>query len=290
MEKIYTKARAKINLNLEILSKRPDNYHNIKSVFQKINLYDELFIQKNNNNKFDLTSNIDALNNEDNIIYKAYLKLKEKYNCIGGVSVTLNKKIPLQAGMGGGSTDCSSFLSCMNKLFDLNMSKEELTSIGKSLGADVVPCFYNKALVAEEIGDKITLLDTSFKYYILVIKPTISCSTKNMYQKLDSQENRIIIDTSDNIISALQNNDIKLLSDSLYNTFETVIEEKHIIEELKKELTLSGALGALMTGSGSCVYGIFENKKTAKLAYLKLKEKYETYLCISYNSKKEEIF
>ena len=149
MNKVYLKARAKINLSLEVLNKREDNYHNIKSIFQKINLYDEMYIEKNGINKFDLITNIDSLNSKENIIYKAYLKLKEKYDNITGVKVILNKRIPMQAGLGGGSTDCASFIIGINKLFDLRLSKLEMEAIGKSLGADVVPCFYNKAIKGE---------------------------------------------------------------------------------------------------------------------------------------------
>ncbi len=146
---IYTKARAKINLTLEVIGKREDNYHNIKSVFQKINLYDELYIQKTKTNEIKIRSNTKELNNKKNILYKAYEKLKETNPNITGIEVRLNKKIPMQAGLAGGSTDCASFLLGMNQLFDLKLSKEEIKNIGKSLGADVVPCLYNKAVLAE---------------------------------------------------------------------------------------------------------------------------------------------
>ena len=108
MNQIYIKARAKINLTLEILNKREDNYHNLKSVFQKINLYDEIYIYKIDSNDFILDTNINGLDVKDNIIYKAYVKLKEKFN-ISGVKVVLNKRIPMQAGLAGGSTDCASY-------------------------------------------------------------------------------------------------------------------------------------------------------------------------------------
>ena len=289
MEEIYAKARAKINLNLEILDKRPDNYHNLKSVFQKVNLYDEIFIRKNETNELELKTNVQELNNKDNIIYKAYDKLKEKFEEITGVDVYLSKKIPMKAGMAGGSTDCASFIICMNKLFNLNMTKDEIKSIGKSLGADVVPCMYDRALLAEGIGDIITPINTNFKYYIVVIKPQIDCSTKEMYEKLDSEVNRKIIDTSNAIIEALKSNDIKLLAKNLYNAFENTIKEKELIEKVKHKLLKNGAIGSLMTGSGSCVFGIFESKNLAKTAYKNFKRKFETYICTSYNSKRENI-
>ena len=183
MEEIYIKARAKINLNLEVLGKREDNYHNIKSIFQKINLYDEIKIKKLKIDKFKMITNIKELNNEENIIYKAYKKLKEKYEQIKGIEIKLNKRIPIQAGMAGGSTDCAAFIVAMNKLFSLNLSKEKMKTLGKELGADVVPCFYNRAVIVEGIGDIVTKIDTNFKYYIVIIKPEISCNTKEMYNR-----------------------------------------------------------------------------------------------------------
>ncbi len=282
MEEIYIKARAKINLNLEVLGKREDNYHNIKSIFQKINLYDEIKIKKLKIDKFKMITNIKELNNEENIIYKAYKKLKEKYEQIKGIEIKLNKRIPIQAGMAGGSTDCAAFIVAMNKLFSLNLSKEKMKTLGKELGADVVPCFYNRAVIVEGIGDIVTKIDTNFKYYIVIIKPEISCNTKEMYNRLDEKEIKQK-DTTKKIIKALENHDIKILSNNLYNVFEEVIENKEIIKELKEELIKYGAISSLMTGSGSAVYGIFKDKDTAKNAYEKLKDKYNTYICTSYN-------
>lgn len=290
MKEIYIKARAKINLNLEVLGKREDNYHNLESVFQKVNLYDEIYIKKIQTGDFKLNINLNELNTKENIIYKAYVKLKEQCKNITGIEVTVNKKIPMQAGMAGGSTDCAAFIVAMNKLFNLNLSKNDIESLGKSLGADVVPCFYNKAVKAEGIGDIITKIDTNFKYYMVIIKPQICCNTKEMFQKLDSEENIQQLHTSLNIIKALENKNIQLLANNLYNVFEKVIQEKEIIYSVKKELIKNGALNALMTGSGSCVYGIFKDKQSAKNAYIALKDRYQTYICTSYNIKKGEMF
>ncbi len=285
MNKVYIKARAKVNLSLEILDKREDNYHNLKSVFQKINLYDEIYIYKSKNDDFELETNIEELNSKDNIIYKAYIKLKKRFRAISGVKVILNKRIPMQAGLAGGSTDCASFILGMNKLFNLNLSKKEITDLGSSLGADVVPCMYNKAVLAEGIGNVITKINTNFKYYILVVKPEISCNTKEMYNKLDSKQRSFKIDVAENLINALENNNIELLANNLYNSFEEVVDAKSI----KDELINNNALGALLSGSGSCVFGIFRNKEDVKFAYKNLKDKYKTYICNSYNSSRGKI-
>lgn len=285
MNQIYTKARAKVNLTLEILDKREDGYHNLKSVFQKINLYDEIYIYITNTNTFELESNIENVKIEDNIIYKAYVKLKDRFKEISGIKVKLIKKIPMQAGLAGGSTDCASFILAMDKLFNLNLDKNEVIDLGRSLGADVVPCMYNKAVLAEGIGDIITKINTNFKYYIVVIKPEISCNTGEMYKKLDSKERNLKIDNTKKVIKSLETDNIELLSNNLYNAFEEVVDAKPI----KDELVENKALEALLSGSGSCIFGIFKNKEEAKRAYKNLKNKYKTYICTSYNSLREEI-
>ena len=175
----------------------------------------------------------------------------------------------------------------MNKLFNLSLPKSEMETLGKSLGADVVPCFYNRAVLAEGIGDLITTINTKFKYYIVIIKPIISCNTKDMYKRIDSQKNILNSFNSDKIIKGLEQNNIKLISQNLYNTFESVQIEQTLINNLKSKFISKGAIGSLMTGSGSCVYGIFKDKLTAKSAYDFFNNNYETYICTSYNSKKE---
>lgn len=286
-ETIFIKARAKVNLNLQILEKREDNYHNLESVFQKINLYDELFVSKCEQEELIIDTNIKELENNENIIYKAYMKLKEKYSQIKGVNVKLNKRIPMQAGLAGGSTDCAAFILAMNKLYKLNMTKKEIEELGVSLGADVVPCLYNQAIKANGIGEKITKINTDFLYYILVIKPKFSCSTKEMFKKLDDDniKREVNLQSTENIIKALETSNIDLLANNLYNTFEEAVPEE--IHKIKKELLDNGAIGALMSGSGSSVFGIFKNRDEIRKAYNNLKEKYEIYLTISYNSYKE---
>lgn len=283
MDKIYTKARAKVNLTLNVLNKRPDNYHNLESIFQKINLYDELYIEKTDTNKLEIITNLKNVKLEDNIIFKAYTKLKEISKDICGVKVILNKRIPTEAGMAGGSTDCASFILAINKMYNLKLSEEELIELGKNIGADVCPCYYNTAVKAEGIGEIITKINTNFKYYFVIIKPEISLSTKDMFNKLDQTENLRQKDMAIPVEKALIIENLEMLCDNLYNVFEDVIQEKNIIETLKNKLIQNGAIGALMTGSGSCVYGIFKDKVDARHAYNKLKQKYEVYICTSYN-------
>lgn len=242
METIYKKARAKINLSLEVTGKRLDNYHTICSVFQKINFYDELYIQKAKNDGIEIKSNIEELNNQNNIIAKAYYSLKRRYKNIGGVKVILNKKIPMQAGLAGGSTDCASFIVGMNQLFSLKMSQIEMENIGEKLGADVVPCFYNQPVKAKGIGEIITPIHSNCKYYLVIIKPSISCNTKEMFSKIDKQkmENQKV--KVEKIVQALEKNQLNEIGNHLYNVFEEIIEEKELIQEMKENLLKQGAL------------------------------------------------
>lgn len=281
MDKIYLKARAKINLTLNVLDKREDNYHNIESVFQKISLYDELYIEKNDENKLILKSNWKDLENDNNIISKTYNKLKNLYPTISGVTVTLIKHIPMQAGLGGGSTDCASFIKGLNKLFSLNLTESDLINIGKTLGADVVPCMYN-LVKSEGIGDIVTPYPSS-KYYVLVIKPSFSCNTKLMYEKLDSEKSLKQEYYTNDVLDILNKNDIPALKNKLYNVFEYAIDEKETLQNIKHDLINTGAISSLLSGSGSCIFGIYDSKETLNNSYNKLKNKYnyEIYRCVS---------
>lgn len=285
MNQIHMLARAKINLTLDILDKREDNYHNIESVFQKISLYDEIWIYKIKGKEFILESNIEELNNENNIIYKAYVKIDEMFKLTSGIKVVLNKNIPMQAGLAGGSTDCASFVLGVNKLFNLKMSEEEIVNLCKTIGADVVPCLYNKAVIAKGIGEIVTRIDTDFKYHILILKPDFSCNTGEMFRMLDQKEESIRHNKHEEVIKALEDNNIELLVSNLYNRFEEVVDVKSI----KDILIANGAIGALLSGSGSCVYGIFKNEEDVLAAYNNLKDEYEAYMCTSYNDVEDEM-
>ena len=288
MKRIYIKARAKVNLCLNVLNKRPDGYHNLETVFQKISLYDELYIERTNTNNIELFCNIKELETKSNIIVKAYTKLKEQNPSISGIKITLIKNIPSEAGLAGGSTDCASFLIAMNKLFNLKYSMKDLINIGKTLGADVPSCLQKNALLATGIGEIITPINTSLKYYIVIIKPKISLSTKLMYEKLDCKNNIIQKYNSKKIVKALETNNFEMLKENLYNVFEETIEDISEIENLKEILIQNGAKSSILTGSGSCVFGLFSNKEEAKMAYYSLKKLYNTFFCVAYNKEVQE--
>lgn len=285
MNKVNLKAYAKINLFLEVLNKRYDGYHEIKSVFQRISLYDEINILKINNSDFILETNINEINNENNIIFKAYKEIQKKYDMVKGIKVILKKNIPMQAGLGGGSSNCASFILGINELFNLNMNNDEICAIAKKLGADVVPCLYRGANLVRGIGHIVKPLNGLLNFHLLIIQPDFTNSTKEMYKLID--ENGIKQKENDdkliNVINSLKENDVYKLANNLYNVFEDVATNKEKIEEIKKELCKNGALGSMMTGSGSCIFGIFENEKQMLIAFSKLGKKYNTYVAKTIN-------
>ena len=280
-EMIVIDSNSKINLNLLITGKRKDGYHNIKSVFQKISLSDTLTISKSD--KFEIISNIKNVNTEDNIVYKAYIKLKELYD-IPPVKVELDKRIPMEAGLGGGSADAAAFLTGINKLFSLKIPKRELIKIGRSLGADVVPLLYDGAVLAKGIGSNIKIIKSKIKFYIVIVKPKYGSNTKEMYKEYDlNKENIKELDYTDDIIKALENNNLSLLKGKLYNVFEDVYKEKESLNTIKSKLLELKSTSALLSGSGSSIYGLYNDKMDAERAYDKLKEEYDVYLCENIN-------
>lgn len=268
MEIIYKRAYAKINLNLEIIGKRLDNYHDIESIFQRISLFDELTIAKTSSPNFDLNCNIKELENDSNILFKAFLKIREKYHIPYGVHVDLIKRIPMQAGLGGGSADCAAFIQGMNELFELNMKKDDMEELGASLGADVVPCMYNLAL-AEGIGDIITPLSTKINFNALIIKPHFSCNTQEMYKKYDEHINSIKrTRVTSKVLDILKNNKpITLFHNLLYNAFEVVLKDDYEINMIKKEVLRLQGICPLLCGSGSCMFAIFPEEEDLENAY-----------------------
>ena len=266
------KAYAKVNLFLNILNKRKDGYHNLNSVFDFIDLYDEIKVIKSNT--FKLICNDKVLESEDNIIYKAYLKLKETFPHIKGVKVYLKKNIPKEAGLGGGSADCAKFISLMGDLYDLSLTNKVIHDICPKLGADVLPCYFEQTLLANGIGDEITLIKSKLNYYLVIIKPDFSCSTKEMYSKLDKKK-RVEKKTIIKLVTALEDNDYDCFSKYLYNDFEKVVDIKNIQDDLKE----CGASNSLLAGSGSCVFGVFKSYTTAQKAYYNLSKKYQCYFC-----------
>ncbi len=267
MDHIVLKSYGKINLGLDVLRRRPDGYHEVKMIMQMVGLYDTLTMEKTQENQVSMNCNLSFLpTDEKNLVYRAAALMKEKYQIQTGVKIVLKKRIPVAAGMAGGSSDCAAALKGMNQLFDLGLSKEELCDIGVTLGADVPYCIWGGTALAEGIGEKLTRIDPMPGCYILIAKPGISVSTAFVYKnlKLDQLERHPDID---GMIECLKQKDLKGICSRLENVLETVtIPEYPIIQKVKEHLMKHEAMGALMSGSGPTIFGIFSNQKTAKQA------------------------
>ena len=272
MDSIRLNAMAKINLGLDVTGKRPDGYHDLRMVMQMINLYDKIEIIKLETPEIIVETNLSFLPvNENNIVYKAAQLLMNKFHLTQGVRIVLEKHIPVAAGMAGGSSDAATVLYGMNKLFLLGMTKNQMMEEGVKLGADVPYCVLRTTALSEGIGEILTTLPPMPKCHIVIAKPGISVSTKAVFGKLRVNEIEKHPDI-DGIVKAIKAGSLTDIASRLGNTLEEVtIKDYPVIAQIKEDMIAQGALGALMSGSGPTVFGIFDDEKKAKNAYTVLK-------------------
>ncbi len=267
MNKKSYKAYAKINIVLDVLKKRVDGYHDMKMIMQKVNIYDELTFEIVEENKITIECNVDLCEAEQNLCYKATKQLFNKHNITKGVNISINKKIPHQAGMGGGSADCATTLIAINEIFDLGNTIEELASIGKQLGADVPYCLYGNTMIAEGIGNVLKPIVDFPKSYVLVAKPNIGVSTKYIFENLNITEERNL-DKFNVVVKGIEEKNIKKITENMYNKLEDVTATKYnVINDIKNIMMNNGALISLMSGSGSAVFGIYTDEYTMEEAF-----------------------
>ena len=261
------KAMAKINLGLDVLGKREDGYHEVRMIMQTIRMYDILDIRKTRRPGIVLTTNLPFIpTDQRNLVYKAAQMLMEEFDVEEGLSIKLRKFIPVAAGMAGGSSNAAAVLFGMNRMFSLGLSQKELMERGVKLGADVPYCIMRGTVLAEGIGEILTPLSPMPKCYVLIAKPAISVSTKMVYEKLDSHEIEDHPDI-DGILAGLKAGDLKKVAGSMGNVLERVTVDAYpVIDQIKKMMIKEGALNAMMSGSGPTVFGIFEEKATARKA------------------------
>lgn len=271
---VTLKALAKINLGLDVLGRRDNGYHDVRMVMQTIYLYDNVTLEKTEEAGIHLECNLFYLPvDETNIAYKAAKLLMDEFDIQEGVRITLDKHIPVAAGMAGGSANAAAVLVGMNRLFSLGLSQTELMERGVSLGADVPYCVMRGTVLAEGIGEILTPLPPMPKCCILVAKPGISVSTKMVYEKLDSKELTEHPDI-DGILEGLDKQDLQKVASSMGNVLETVtIGDYPIIEEIKNVMKEAGALNAMMSGSGPTVFGIFDDRAKAREAQARIRER-----------------
>lgn len=261
-------APAKINLSLDVLKKRSDNYHELKMIMQTVSLYDEIDIERDN--KISINSNKkDIPLDNRNLAWKAAELFFEHTHISGGCKIYIEKNIPDGAGLGGGSSDAATVLMTLNKIYNTNLSNKELQDIAVKIGADVPFFIVGGTCLAEGIGEKLTKIENKTNPYILIYKPEFSISTKWVYENLNL-DNKPSYDIMP-IINDLKEGNISF-ADKIFNYLEEVsISEYPEISNIKLKLKSLGAKGTLMSGSGSSVFGIFTDKNTAKQAYKTLK-------------------
>lgn len=282
-------APAKINLYLDVLSKREDGYHEIKSVMQAISIYDEITLDITNSDKIIIRLNGSEPSlkwDESNLVYKACTLFLNEAKLDGySFDFYVKKNIPICAGMAGGSTDAAGALLLLNQAFGNRFSIEDLCSLGAKLGADVAFCIRGGTCICEGVGEVLTPLPPLDTMYLVCAIDSSSISTPRAYSLLDEKYG-IIVDESSNFkvfLKSAKNKDIHSICSLLFNKFESVIIPlNENIRTIKELLLKNGAIGALMSGSGPSVFGIFETEDAQKNAFFALqREKIRVFLCKS---------
>ena len=267
------RALAKINLGLDVIRKREDGYHEVRMIMQTINMYDQLEIDIKEEPGISITTNLPFIpTNENNLVYKAAKLLMDEFHIEKGITVELQKFIPVAAGMAGGSSDAAATMIGMNRLFGLGLTVRQLMERSVSIGADVPYCLLRGTALAEGIGEKLRPLPPCQNCYVLIGKPSISVSTKFVYEKLDAGNIEEHPDI-DRILEGLQWHNLNKISENMGNVLESVtIPAYPIIEEIKNHMKEHGAVNAMMSGSGPTVFGLFDDKMVAERACEALRE------------------
>ena len=278
------KAFAKINLTLDITGRREDGYHLLRSIMQQIYPCDFVEVKKADSISLKLFCDDEPGSSHDvvpaderNIAWKAAELILKEAGVDGGVEITFKKSIPAAAGLAGGSTDAAAVLKGVNELYEIGYDTDKLCELGVKLGADVPFCIRGGTAMAEGIGDKLTPLPTPDKAYILLVKPPIAVSTKEVYEAYDALEPSEREDKSGRLEKLLKEGgaDPQAVCGCLMNVLAGVTEAQHpMIKEIREKMTELGAEGALMSGSGPTVFGIFRDGEKAKEAFKRMTDLY----------------
>ena len=269
------KAYAKINIALDVVGKREDGYHLLRMIMQTVDLYDVIEITKSDCNIKLKCNKPYVPTDERNLAYKAAKLFKETYDIKDGVLIDLTKNIPVSAGMAGGSTDAAGVLRLMNRLFNVNASDEELRTLGLKLGADVPYCISGGTALCEGIGEKITQLKPFKDKILVIVKPPFGVSTKDVYKAFDLSK-IVFHPRTDDIIKAMENDDIDFVANNMKNLLENVTLRKHrVILNIKEAMKSYGSLGTMMSGSGPTVFAFFDDMLKAQECYDEMKKKYK---------------
>lgn len=278
---IKEKAYAKINISLDVTGRREDGYHDMAMIMQTVSLCDELTISIGGEG-VSARSNLRFIpGDERNLAVKAALKYLEAAGERNrGVSIDIRKNIPVGAGMGGGSADAAAVLRGMNRAFGGRLSEETLMSLAADTGSDVAFCLVGGTMLATGRGERLSPLPPIPPCFITVCKPDFSISTPELFKKLDSVRLKGHPDTA-GLIAALEKGSLPELCRRMYNVFEDVGDRRmRTVSQIKGQLLDHGALGAVMTGTGSAVFGVFSDRKQADTACGELKKEY-SFCCVT---------
>ena len=264
------KAYGKINLGLDVLRRRDDGYHEVRMIMQTVGIYDRIDLIYKETPGITVETNLYYLpDNENNLVYKAAKLLMDEFHVQKGVHIRLRKYIPVAAGMAGGSSDAAAVLFGVNKMFSLGLTTEQLMDRGVKIGADVPYCVMRGTALSEGIGEILTPLPVPSQCQVLIAKPGISVSTKFVYENLHANELRPEQHPDiDGMMEAIKQKDLYGIADRFGNVLENVtIPAYPVIQEIKDLMLEQGAIGALMSGSGPTVFGLFTNPKAAAKAH-----------------------
>lgn len=277
---VTKKAWGKLNLTLDVLGKRSDGYHDMRMIMQSVDLCDDVSVSVSDTGSWTCSCDNDEVPmNEGNLALKA----AEAFFAAGierpqGLSVHIVKRIPMQGGMAGGSSDAAAVLHALNEIYHFPFDLHKLLRISESVGSDVPYCVMGGTALAEGRGEILTPLTPMPQCFYVLVRPQFSVSTPELFHAIDEDSARISPDTN-KAIDCLKQQDLTGLCSCVYNVFQPVLSKSYpVIEEICVELKDLGALQAALTGTGSVVFGIFDCKKKASFAVETLKKKYKVFL------------
>jgi 4-diphosphocytidyl-2-C-methyl-D-erythritol kinase len=264
---LYVKAPAKINLTLDVLYKRPDNFHEVEMIMTTVDLADRIGLENRQDGLIKIVS-ADRFVPDDNrnFAYQAAQLLKDLYNIDKGVTIIIEKEIPIAAGLAGGSSDAAATLRGLNELWNLNLSVDELAELGAKIGSDVSFCVYGGTALATGRGEKIKEIPAPPACWVVLAKPKIGVSTAEIYGGLNVDE--ITHPNTANMLKAIEMNDYELMCNSLGNVLEAVTLKLYPeVEIIKEQMRRFGADAVLMSGSGPTVFGLVDTEARVNRIY-----------------------
>lgn len=277
-------AHAKLNIGLDIVNRREDGYHELDMVFLELEFGDELEIEKTDGGIFLDCIDSENIDLEKNLAYRAAKLMIEKYQISGGVSIKLIKKTPSMAGLGGGSSDAAYVMKAINELYGLGLSGEDMIEDGKSLGADVPFFLIGGCARAKGIGEKLTSIGTFPECSILLAKPDEAVSTPWAFKAYDEMDERMELEhkNMELLEEQIKGGNLIDVCEAMGNSLEyPIVSALPIINQLKADMVQLGAKGSMMTGSGSCVFGLFDEEEKAAKAMAAIKSKYNIFTVVT---------